>query len=138
MKMKRYKKIYIITYLLLIFLIITRGSKIGIQWSSFDDYIDHGIVDGFSGGSRLLVVNILIIIAIFASSLIITLKKNNRLKYKWLIFTSIVILLLFVPTFIVYRSGGIAGISMQEYTNIVNMSIGESSIVIKLIMTIIK
>lgn len=135
MKMKKYKKIYIITYLLLILLIITRGSKIGIQWS---DYIDHGIVDGFSGGSRLLVVNILIIIAIFASSLIITLKKNNRLKYKWLIFTSIVILLLFVPTFIVYRSGGIAGISMQEYTNIVNMSIGESSIVRKLIMTIIK
>ena len=55
---------------------------------------------------------------IISHSLIITLVKSNMIKYKSLIFIGILILLLFIPVSIEYRSGGIAGINEERYVNI--------------------
>lgn len=116
--MKKYKVIYVIIYLLLLILIFTKGINVGIEGNSYNDYYDKGIIDGFSGSSILLIYNLLIIITIFINSLIITLVKSNMIKYKSLIFIGILILLLFIPVSIEYRSGGIAGINEERYVNI--------------------
>ena len=125
--MKKYKIIYVIIYLLLLILVFTKGINIGIEVNSYNDYYDKGIIDGFSGSSILLIYNLLIIITIFIISLITTFVKSNRIKYKNLIFIGILILLLFIPVSIEHRSGGIAGINEERYTNILMMPIGTKS-----------
>lgn len=126
--MKKYKIIYVIIYLLLIILVFTKGINIGIKGNSYNDYYDKGIIDGFSGSSIFLVYNFFIIICIFVVSLIITIIKSNKVKYKSFILVGIVILLLLIPTSIEHRSGGIVGINQERYTNILMVPIGTKSI----------
>ena len=126
--MKKYKIIYVIIYLLLLVLVFTKGINIGVEGNSYDDYRDKGIIDGFSGSNTFLIYNFIIIICTFIVSLIITIIKNNKTKYKSFIFAGIIILLLIIPTSIEYRSGGIAGINEERYTNILKMSIRTKSL----------
>lgn len=121
--MKKYKILYVIIYLLLLALVFTGGINIEIKEKSYDDYYDKGIIDGFAGSSVVYVYNFIIVIILFISSLIITLTKNNKIKYKNLIFVGILILLLFIPVYMMHRSGGIAGINEKTYANILRIPI---------------
>lgn len=109
---------YVIAYILIFALIITKGIKIEFIIRHFDDYLDKGIIDGFSGTISILIVNFLISICIFTISLIMTLKKENEIKFKKFFLVGIIILLLFVPTYVKNTSGGFAGISNKSYYNI--------------------
>ena len=121
--MKKYKIIYVIIYLLLLVLIFTKGINIGIEGNSYNDYRDKGIIDGFSGSSIFLIYNFIIIITVFLVSLIITIVSSNKIKYKRWIFIGILFLLLFIPTYIEHRSGGVAGINKKIYINILTIPI---------------
>ena len=109
---------YVIAYILIFALIITKGIKIEFIIRHFDDYLDKGIIDGFSGTISILIVNFLISICIFTISLIMTLKKENEIKFKKFFLVGIIILLLFVPTYVKNISGGFAGINNKTYYNI--------------------
>ena len=126
--MKKYKIIYVIIYLLLLVLVFTKGINIGIEVNSYDDYYDKGTVDGFSGSTEFLIYNFLIIIIAFVCSLIITIIKRNKIKYKSFLLIGIIILVLLIPTFIVNRSGGFTGINEERYTNILMIPIGNKQI----------
>lgn len=127
-KKQKYKIIYIITYLLLLILVFTKGINIGIEEYSYNNYHDMGMVDGFSGSKILLIYNLLIIITIFTVSLVITLIRENKIKYKNLIFIGSLILLLFIPVTVEHRSGGIAGDNEEIYANILMIPIETKSI----------
>ena len=126
--MKKYKIIYIILYILLLILVFTKGINVGIEGNSYNDYNDKGIIDGFSGSSTIFIYNILIIITIFIVSLIVTIIRKNKCKYKNLIFIGIVILLLLIPISVEHRSGGVAGINEEIYTNILMIPIKTKSL----------
>ena len=57
---KKYKIIYVIIYLLLFILVFARGINIGIEQTSFNDYRDKEIVDGYSGNVVFLIYNFII------------------------------------------------------------------------------
>lgn len=129
--MKKYKIIYFIIYLLLLIMIVTKGINIGVKGDYFNEYEESGIIDGFSGYRVYLIYNLIIISIIFIIALIITVIKGNTVKHKNLIFIGIIILLLFVPSFIDYRFGGVAGIHMKYYTNILSIPVKSETIALR-------
>ena len=110
--MNKFKIFYLIIIILCIIMIFTKGFNINITAFSYGNV--PFAYDGYSGHLSLLIVNIIIVSMIIISTIVITLLKSNKLKGKWLLFASIIILLLFVPIATNYYSGGITGKKVEN------------------------
>ena len=111
-------KLILILLALGIILTIAHGFNIGIIVEKYDDYLDRGIIDGFTGTTTVLIPNLAFIFlsAIFAIIKLCT-KPHDIAKT----ITSIVLLLFIVfivPAYSVHRSGGIDGRNVYEDRNI--------------------
>ena len=105
--MKKYKIHYIIIYIIVLILAIAKGFDVNISIINYNDYA-KGISNGYQGTIYISIINLIIVLAIWIYSLIITLKKNNKTKYKWLIFIGIILLSLFIPTGLHSYSSGLS------------------------------
>lgn len=118
-----FRDLYAIICVLLIVLVISGGIPAGIVDYTFNDYIEHHVIDGYTGNGMFLIYNLIIILGVFVASLVITVIKSNKLKHKYLVFAGIVVLLLLIPIRIDKRSGGLFGEYIEKRTNIIGLSL---------------
>lgn len=105
--MKKYKVIYCIAIILILILNITKGFCSGFVINTFND----GFADGFQGKNIFLIYNFVITLILFLTIILITLRKDNIMKYKKCMCLLIIILgSVFVPIVLKNYSGGIAGV----------------------------
>ena len=107
--MNKFKIIYIVLLILALVSIITTGFDSNTLIYSYDEN-DLGIVDGFQGSIYISIINCIILAILFISVLIITIKKENMLRFKWLSCMLLFVIISFIPIGIHMYSGGIAGI----------------------------
>lgn len=110
--MKKNKIFYSIIFILIFTLILTKGirAEIIVNINSIGD-----LIDSITKFNSILIINIVLIVLIIISSLIITLKKDNNYKLKWIIFIIIILLSLFIPIATKNMVGGEAGFNEKEY-----------------------
>ena len=109
--MKKFKIWYWIIFLIALVMAITKGFDIGIVINS-----NHG-GEAFEETSILL-INFVIVLSILIFTLIITINKNNKIKFKWAVFIGIVFLSLFIPVATIYSGDGITSEYIKNYTGI--------------------
>lgn len=109
--MKKFKLFYILTIIISVVMIFTKGFEGNIVIQSYS----MNMADGFSGKILLSPINSIIFGFIIGLTILFTVNKENETKFKWLLLiVIIVLLLLFFPVAIDSGSGGIAGISYES------------------------
>ena len=111
--MKKYLCIYAILYVILLVLLITGGIPYGIILNETDK---RGMPDGSKSTMTLLIFNIIIALVVFASGMIITCIKSNKLHFKWLFPGGILLFTVaLVPIIQIISTGGFIEGVHQEY-----------------------
>ena len=114
--------IYAVLLILSILMIIIPGIGTGVVINEYDDYLDRGIIDGFAGETKICIINIIIEIIILVTNIVFTFNKKNNIKYKYLIFVALLVLISFCTIGSSHYSGGFAGVNVIERINLWNMS----------------
>ena len=107
--MKKYKIYYIVVTILTLIIIITKGFPCNLMMYSYND-VDTGIIDGYMGDVSLSTFNIVFASFFLLLTIIITISKKNKLKFKWLFMCIIIGLIFLVRLGTDSYSGGITGI----------------------------
>ena len=107
--MKKYWIFYIIVAILTITMIVTKGFPSNLLMYSYND-VESGIIDGFQGEVSLSQINIIYVSFFTLLTILVTISKKNKLKFKWLFMCIIIGLMCLVRLGIDSYSGGIAGI----------------------------
>ncbi len=114
--MKKYKIFYIIVFLISLILAISKGFDFSILVTSYSDKN----IDGNQGTLYILLINIIIVLSIWIVSLIVTLKKKNKINHKWLLFICLILLTLFIPVSINSYYAKVAGILNKDYIGLLD------------------
>ena len=104
--MKKFKIFYFIVIAFSILMIFTKGFE---PTTVIREYSDGIVPDGMYTKTTLSIFNCIIIASIMVFTLLTTHTKKNTTNKKWIYFTIIFLLLLFIPLGTNYSSGGIAG-----------------------------
>ena len=114
--MKKYKIFYIIVFLISLILAISKGFDFSILVTSYSDKN----IDGNQGTLYILLINIIIVLSIWIVSLIVTLKKKNKINHKWLLFICLILLTLFIPVSINSYYAKVAGVLNKDYIGLLD------------------
>lgn len=114
--MRKYKIFYIIVFLISLILAISKGFDFSILVTSYSDKN----IDGNQGTLYILLINIIIVLSIWIVSLIVTLKKKNKINHKWLLFICLILLTLFIPVSINSYYAKVAGVLNKDYIGILD------------------
>ena len=103
----------------MIVLYFLKNNQPTLLLSEFDDYLDKGIIDGFSGTYFLLVANMSFSIILSLATATTTMAKENKIKFKYLIATAIILTLFFIfPIIKLNYFGGIEGGTGEKFISI--------------------
>lgn len=110
--MKKYVYAYLILFLSLIVLHVTKGISFGITIFR----TDHARTpDGKYGTLMLLVYNIGIMMICLIGAIVLTIIKENKIRYKWFIPAIMLIYLAFLPIVMTEENGGIKPQYVRRY-----------------------
>lgn len=117
--MKKYIFRYIFIIVIMIVLYFLKNNQPTLLLSEFDDYLDKGIIDGLSGTYFLLVANMSFSIILSLVTATTTIAKENKVKFKYLIATAIILTLFFIfPIIKLNYFGGIEGGTGEKFISI--------------------
>ena len=117
--MKKYIFRYIFIIVIMIILYFLKNNQPTLLLSEFDDYLDKGIIDGLSGTYFLLVANMSFSIILSLVTATTTIAKENKVKFKYLIATAIILTLFFIfPIIKLNYFGGIEGGAGEKFISI--------------------
>lgn len=80
-------------------LLITKNIQPTLIIGEFNDYLETGIVDVFSGTLQVLIANVCFGLILSIATVSTTITKENKIKLKYLIATSIILLMFFFLPF---------------------------------------
>lgn len=114
--MKKYIFRYCFIIAIIIALYLFRKSQPTILIAEFNDYIDKGIIDGQLGAYFILTASACFSLILSIATVITTIPKDNKVKFKYLIATAIILTLFFIlPMFRLNYFGGIDNDSGEKY-----------------------
>lgn len=114
--MKKFKIFYIIVFLISLILAISKGFDFSVLVTSYSDKS----IDGNQGTLYILLINLIIVLSIWIVSLIVTLKKKNKINHKWLLFICLILLTLFIPVSINSYYAKVAGVLNKDYIGLLD------------------
>ena len=123
--MKKFEIFYVIIIIICIIMIWTKGFDWSIGINSEEngpEGIQFVVHDFITSREYLLIGNCIISSIIIISMIFMTLNKNNKIKIKWVLFIIITMSVLFIPLGENITSGGLYGITNQEYRYLWNIS----------------
>lgn len=114
--MKKYIFRYCFIIGIIVVLYLIKDKQPTLLLSEYDDYLDKGIVDGFTGTYFLLLANACFSMILCIATATTTMIKANKVKFKYVISSAIIITLIFIFPMVKNNSfGGEANISQEEY-----------------------
>lgn len=97
--MKKYIFRYVFIIVLIIILFLTKESQPKLIIGEFNDYLETGITEGFYGTYQVLVTNICFGLILSIATVSTTMSKENKVKFKYLIATGIILVMFFFLPF---------------------------------------
>ena len=108
--MKKYILRYTFIIGIIIFLWLIKDFQPKMVLTEFDDFVDKGIIDGHAGTFFLLSANACFAFILSIATVVTTMKKDNKVKFKYLIATAIILTLIFIFPIVKFNYfGGIDG-----------------------------
>lgn len=83
----------------MVILLITKSIQPTLIIGEFNDYLETGIIDVFSGTLQVLIANVCFGLILSIATVSTTITKENKIKFKYLIATSIILLMFFFLPF---------------------------------------
>lgn len=114
--MKKYTKAYLVLFLILLGLQLTKGIPVGIPFITVGN---KGIIDGGMKKYILLVFNIVIMIVCFVAAVVFTRQKDNPIKMKWVFPVLMFVYFFFMPIFMIQETGGLYNRNIQVFLSFV-------------------
>ncbi len=118
--MKKYIIMYLVLFVVLLGLGLTRGIPYGVTVSQQD------FTNWFIPGNKkdvLLIYNIIIMMICFVIAFVLTIHKENVLKYKWLIMIVMFVCFMFLPVGMSEEVRGVAQKHTQEFWSLFKLGI---------------